>query len=564
MKKRRKIQFRIIFIFSIYIFFIGLLLAFLSLWQFQDYLYQSTRESHKKGVSLVLHLLDEKFEEDYVLDGYEIRRGKESLNKIFPTLERIKKHYNLDVSFYAEEKCFLTTTRTTQNELAIGRSLPKEILEKLKIESQIWIEYSLYGHDYFAYFQKLQNSNSKTIGFLEISLSKEKAFQVFINYFFKASFVVVFLLFTAGFTLSYYLKRKFEDLDFIEESLIKLSEGDLQIDLESKTVNNEFENLYSSLNTVILNLSGILSSLNHYGNELHSKVEEIQRISGVLEQNTTNTKNVVHSTNSILKENHDSFTIVGESFYVVFQIIQGINSQLLELEKNGRHVSSELQELVKLIQDSQTKVKLGEEGINEVIRSMENVKQKTAKITEFTSIITDISDMTNLLALNASIEAARAGEAGRGFAVVAGEVTKLAQKTIDSVKSVKQLIDETLRTVNEGVGKVSNSSIILKEILSTISSIEAKTDSFHSNIMKQVKETITIAENAKTLNSFSTNVKENMDAIYVSSQGINVQMEELLNSNQTVSNEAEKIKHLADDLENYSSGLVQIVSSFKL
>lgn len=97
-------------------------------------------------------------------------------------------------------------------------------------------------------------------------------------------------------------------------------------------------------------------------------------------------------------------------------------------------------------------------------RTVQQLQDQSAEISQVVQIISSISDQTNLLALNASIEASRAGENGRSFAVVADEVRSLAEQVKAATENVAVNIERMNRLV---AGTRSETDDIRDHILAT-------------------------------------------------------------------------------------------------
>ncbi|EDK5263962.1 methyl-accepting chemotaxis protein [Salmonella enterica subsp. enterica serovar Enteritidis] len=99
-----------------------------------------------------------------------------------------------------------------------------------------------------------------------------------------------------------------------------------------------------------------------------------------------------------------------------------------------------------------------------MVQTMAQISESAQKINDIIGLIDGIAFQTNILALNAAVEAARAGEQGRGFAVVATEVRHLAQRSADSAKEVRELIDESGEHVQAGNELAERVSKIMNDI----------------------------------------------------------------------------------------------------
>ncbi len=115
----------------------------------------------------------------------------------------------------------------------------------------------------------------------------------------------------------------------------------------------------------------------------------------------------------------------------------------------------------------------GGEAVRQVVDSMGMIHSSSRRIVDIISVINDIAFQTNILALNAAVEAARAGEQGKGFTVVASEVRNLAQRSAAAAKEIKELINNTVQTVESGGQLVDEAGSTILDVVDSVQRVTA-------------------------------------------------------------------------------------------
>ena len=219
--------------------------------------------------------------------------------------------------------------------------------------------------------------------------------------------------------------------------------GDLteRISLEGRS--GFFEALARSVNQLADNMAEIVARVKHAASEVYRGAEEISQGNANLSQRTEEQSSSLEETASSMEEMTSTVKQNADNAGQANQLAIAARDQA---EKGGAVVSK-------------------------AVRAMTDINDSSKKIADIIGVIDEIAFQTNLLALNAAVEAARAGEQGRGFAVVASEVRNLAGRSATAAKEIKELIQDSVKKVEDGSLLVTQSGQTLEQIVAAVKKV---------------------------------------------------------------------------------------------
>lgn len=284
----------------------------------------------------------------------------------------------------------------------------------------------------------------------------------------------------------------------ISSILGDISNGNLNCSIEEEYKGNFIE-IRKSLENIIRSLNDIFENIGQATIDVKANSEKAAEMAELLSDGSKNEKDAVRE---------------------LCVSIDQINKQVNKNADNAIDTSTITNALAENIDNSNIMM-------DKVIKAMEDIEDCSNSITSIMNTINDIAERTNLLALNAAIEAARAGDLGSGFAVVADEVKSLASQSADAARETNNIVNESIKAVNNGKLLVYDTANTLNESLKNIKKTRELSEYITDSSKEQYESIAIVNERIKKITETINRTVEVAENSAISSEELKSQSSKL-------------------------------------
>ena len=341
----------------------------------------------------------------------------------------------------------------------------------------------------------------------------------------------------------------------LEDRFATFAEGDIKSEFPTSKAQDEIAGLMNSSHDMAERLKMIILDVNRMCAEMSARnfnvqsdcpeayVGDLTELYESIKTMNVNVSDALKEVESVSTQVSDGATNLAEA---ASSLAEGATDQAASVEEmlatmntvseGLKFTAQSVDEAYNQLSDCAVDAQNSHKEMSNMVETMNRITETSKKIENIIAEIESIASQTNLLSLNASIEAARAGDAGRGFAVVADEIRDLADQSAKSAVDTRELVNNTLREIEEGHKVANKTADVLYGVVDSIQKI---------------------AVSAKTL---SENTQVQAEAVEQADQGI-ARISEVVQSNSAA---AEESYATSEELSAQATTMHNLVAQFRL
>ncbi len=368
----------------------------------------------------------------------------------------------------------------------------------------------------------------------------------------QAAVLGVFLVISIFLSLEYIVISKVRSINrFIQG----LSQGDLSRTMTSSS-HDEIGSLSAALNGFIGSLKEMMGRLKTLstGNtatgrdiavrlgEIASAMEQIDRMTGRITGKTEELGRGISGSaaaaDSITSELRDLVVMIEQQNTTVKTSEEQVLGMISAVDRISRLTEERLSFLSRLLE----RTRAGKSEMQKTRQAIMAISGFIGTIGRIIAVIDEIADRSNLLAMNAAIEAAHAGAAGKGFAVVAGEIRKLSITTSENAKKVGQTIKSITDNIKQTESVTENTDAVISAVLEDMGALSADFSEILTSVQTISRDGENVSASLAEVSRLSGGVRDNARSIDENSRGIKGTMEEVLRLSQETLAGVEEIR----------------------